>query len=313
MKEKLKKPYKVLIIIMCVVLISPLIGLMATGYSIGWGPFATFRYYNKKCYSISDTKYPYQRIKKTIKGKNGNINGYLYLADHNGEKQQIVILSHGLATEMWHNINTAVSLANSGISVFMFDYCGGSIHSTSDGNTTDMSVLTEKQDLNDVIDEIKIWDFVDTDRIGIIGYSQGGLVAAMTAVERDDIERLCLLYPAFPAYDEIRNSYKTPDDVPETLDRNGMLTGRIYYTDILNFDAENIYEYCGTYSGKVLFIHGTDDQLVDYESTLKAMEYYKNDSLLTIEGAGHGFTGDDDLNSVKAEYEFFSEYNEVDK
>lgn len=306
MKKKIKKGYKVLIIVLCIALIAPLIGLMATGYSIGWGPFATFRYYNKKCYSISDTTYSYKRIEKNIDGKNGNIKGYLYLADHNGEKQQIVILSHGLATEMWHNINTAVSLANSGISVFMFDYCGGSVHSKSDGETTDMSVLTEKQDLNDVIDEIKTWDFVDTNRIGIIGYSQGGLVAAMTAAERDDIERLCLLYPAFPMYDEIKKSYKTPDDVPDTIDRNGMLTGKNYYTDILNFKANNIYEYCAAYKGKVLFIHGTDDPLVDYKFTLEAMEYYENDSLLTIEGGGHGFTGNDDLKSVQAEYEFFN-------
>lgn len=303
----MKKGKKIIIGVLCFALISPLIGLMATGYAIGWGPFATFRYFNKTCYTVSENNYKYQRIEKNIAGANGNIKGYLYLSDNGQEKQQIVILSHGLATEMWHNINTAASLANAGISVFMFDYCGGSIHSKSDCETTEMSVLTEKQDLNDVIDEIKTWDFVDTEKIGIIGYSQGGLVAAMTAAERDDIYKLCLQYPAFTMYDEIRKTYKSIDDIPDSIDRNGMLTGKVYYADIVNFEAENIYEYCGKYENRVLFIHGTADKLVDYNSSVIALDYYKNAELLTIENGGHGFIGDDDITAVKAEYDFFSE------
>lgn len=301
-----KKMFKIIAVVLAVLIIAPLIGLMATGYAIGWGPFAEFRYYNKKCYDITEKSYSYKRIEKNIQGKNGNIKGYLYLADNGEEKQQIVILSHGLATEMWHNINTAASLANAGISVFLFDYCGGSIHSKSDCETTEMSVLTEKQDLNDVIDEVKTWDFVDVNRIGVIGYSQGGLVAAMTAVERDDIYRLCLQYPAFTMYDEIRNTYKSVDDIPETIDRNGMLTGKKYYADIVSFDAENIYEYCGQYQNKTLIIHGTADALVDYNSSVKAIDYYPDASLMTIENGGHGFVGDDDIKSVKAEYDFFT-------
>lgn len=303
----MKKAYKVLIAGVCVLVAAPLIGLMATGYAIGWGPFGSFRYYNRKSYEISDKVYSYERIKKNIQGKNGNIAGCLYLADRGGEKQQLVILSHGLATEMWHNINTAESLANAGISVFMFDYCGGSTHSKSDGKTTDMSILTEKQDLNDVLDAVKTWDFVDPERIGIIGYSQGGLVAAMTAAERQDVDRLCLMYPAFSMYDEIKGDYPSVETIPETLKRNGMQTGKIYYADIVTFPAQDIIAYCAAYEGDTLFIHGTADVLVPYEYSVKANDAYPNSTLVTIDGAGHGFQGDDDVKSVRAEYEFFSD------
>jgi len=301
----MNKLVKIILIIIAVTAAACLIGLAVTGYIIGWGPFAELRYYNSTCYSISDESYKYTRTKVNIQGENGNICGMLYLADTGEEKQQLVILSHGLATEMWHNINTAESLAKGGISVLMFDYCGGSIHSKSDMATTEMSVLTEKQDLNDVIDAVKTWSFVDPERIGVIGYSQGGLVAALTAVERDDIYRLCLTYPAFPMVEEIKNTYTSATDIPETVNRNGMLVGSRYYRDIVELPFDDVIAYCAAYPQATLIIHGTADALVPYEYSVIANDQYPDSTLLTIENGQHGFTGEDDVLCVKAQYEFF--------
>lgn len=72
--------------------------------------------------------------------------------------------------------------------IFFFDYRGGANNAVSDGKTTDMSIMTEKNDLNAVIDEVKTWSFVDKNKIAVMGYSQGGLVAALTTSERKDIQ-----------------------------------------------------------------------------------------------------------------------------
>ncbi|MGN1026127.1 MAG: alpha/beta hydrolase [Faecousia sp.] len=302
----MKKPLIISLIVLLIAAIACLIGLIVTGYMIGWGPFATLRYYNRVTYNISDTKYTYTREKKTIEGPNGTIVGYLFTPDTGTGSGQLVILSHGLATEQWHNLNTADSLASAGLQVFLFDYCGGSIHAESSGATTEMSVLTEKADLNSVIDAVKTWDGVDPDRIGLIGYSQGGLVAALVAAERNDIEKLCLLYPAFSMYDEIRNTYQSVTEIPETLNRNGMMVGRVYYADIVNMGIDDIYAYAARYQGPVMIQHGTEDLAVPYASSVTADENYPNSKLVTLDGAGHGFTGDDDMFSVKQEYEFFT-------
>lgn len=186
----------------------------------------------------------------------------------------------------------------------MFDYCGGSIHAESEGNTEDMSILSEKQDLNDVIDAVKQWENIDSSKISVMGYSQGGLVAAITAAEREDIYKLCLVYPAFTMFEEIRTTYSSVDDVPDSTNRLGMVIGKKYFEDILQFETDDIYSYAAKYQGPVYLIHGTADEAVPYESSVKSNEYYENSELFLLEGAPHGFTEEDDITFVKKVYEF---------
>lgn len=307
----MNKTLRISFILLCTILVLCLIGLIVTGYQIGWGPFARLRYYNRVTYDISETKCGYIRERKIIEGPNGTIAGYLFIPETEADPGRLIILSHGFATEQWHNLNTADSLANAGLRVFIFDYCGGSIHAESDGKTTDMTVLTEKADLNAVMDTVRSWDGIDPVKIGIIGYSQGGLVAAMLAAEREDVDKLCLLYPAFSMYTEIRNEYRDMEMIPETVERNGMLTGKTYYEAILGMDPEDIYAYAAQYTGPVMFQQGTADTAVPYESSVIAAETYQNCEFITLENAGHGFTGDDDVFSVKKEYEFFTQNNSL--
>lgn len=304
----MKKPWLILLMIVAVVLVLCLIGLAVTGYLIGWGSFGRLRFYNRNTYDMGVPKGTFSQERKPIEGPNGTIVGYLFTPDNVIEaKGPLLILSHGLATASWNNLNTATTMAAAGLRVFIFDYCGGSIHAESDGKTTDMSILTEKADLNAVIDAVKTWDGIDPERIFLTGYSQGGLVAALTAAERNDIAKLCLIYPAFSMYYEIREDYKTVEEIPEQLKRNGMMTGKVYYADIVTMEPEDIYAYAAQYTGPVMIQHGTADLLVPYACGVEADRAYPNSSLITLEGAGHGFSGVDDVYSVQKQYDFFTD------
>ena len=77
------------------------------------------------------------------------IRGYEFLPE--GERLPVVILSHGFManhrdTDVW-----AAKFAQMGYAAYTFDFNGGGLLSKSDGKTTDMSVLTEVEDLKAVV------------------------------------------------------------------------------------------------------------------------------------------------------------------
>lgn len=53
----------------------------------------------------------------------------------------------------------------------------------SDGNTTDMSVLTEVKDLEAVIEYAESKTYTNSSKILLMGCSQGGFVSAITAAK----------------------------------------------------------------------------------------------------------------------------------
>ena len=80
-------------------------------------------------------------------------------------KMPAVILSHELGATLDRVKGYGEALAEAGYVTVCFDFCGGGYGSRSDGNVLDMSVLTEKADLEAVLEEVQGWDFVDTDSI----------------------------------------------------------------------------------------------------------------------------------------------------
>ncbi|MCM1228136.1 MAG: lysophospholipase [Clostridium sp.] len=91
----------------------------------------------------------------------------------------------------------AEELAQHDIAAYCFDFRGGG-GNRSDGNTTEMSVMTEVSDLETIIIDAVEWDFVDDNRIILFGESQGGIVSAITAARHnDEVAGLILAYPAF--------------------------------------------------------------------------------------------------------------------
>ena len=73
----------------------------------------------------------------------------------------------------------ARALAGAGYATFTFDFCGGGIGSESDGDTREMTVFTEREDLIAVMDYVRRQ--TGREKLVLMGCSQGGAVCALTA------------------------------------------------------------------------------------------------------------------------------------
>lgn len=169
-----------------------------------------------------------------------------------------VIFSHGIGGSGSDGATYADALAKQGYVVYCFDFCGGGLGSRSDGSTEEMSIFTEEKDLEAVITMIKEQDFVDENRIYLLGASQGGVVSAITAADhKEEIAGMVLLYPAFVLVDDAKERFGSPDNVPDRF-RMFIPLGRTYAENLFNYD---IYEDIKNYDKEVLIIHGDADEI----------------------------------------------------
>ena len=205
-----------------------------------------------------------------------------------------VILSHGFLGDQGTVRDYALILAGDGFLAVTFDFSGGGPHSTSDGKTEDMTVLTEKEDLMAVIREVQTR--YQPASLSLMGGSQGGFVSALTAraLGAGTIRSLMLFFPAFCIPDDARRGQLMffrfdPDHVPELLGSKPMKLGGEYARAVMNMDP---YAEISGYAGPVLLIHGTADDIVDIRYARKAKEYYNDCEYHEIEGGGHGFSGE---------------------
>ena len=201
----------------------------------------------------------------------------------------LVIFSHGLGADARHEEEVQKTLAKAGVAVFSFEFAGGSSSSApmSEGLTTEMSVLTEVQNLKDAIRIASAMEYADPQKIYLMGSSQGGLVTALTAEEVTNIAGLFLFYPAFSLPDDIRSSFPKLDEVPETFNLLGTKIGKKYITDIYDMDP---YANLEKLTIPVHIYHGKDDNIVPITASQKAMKRLKDARLTTLDDTGHALS-----------------------
>lgn len=218
------------------------------------------------------------------------IYGEIYIPDGIEEPMPAVIFSHGYGGTHSTGAPYAQALAEKGFVAYCYDFRGGSNSSRSDGSPLEMSVFTEKADLEAVLSMIQSLDYVDGERIFLMGTSQGGMVSAMTgAAHPEEVRGMMLLYPAFCIPENARAQFSTLESVPEQVSFFSWLTvGRRYVEDVWDYD---VYADVAAYEKDVLILHGDRDGTVDLSYSQRAAEEYPAAELKVIEGAGHGFSG----------------------
>ena len=109
--------------------------------------------------------------------RNGmKIYGKLFLPD-SASPVPLVILSHGFGGNHSGVKGYATAFAEHGIAAYIFDFIGGGNHIKSDGKMTEMSVLTEAEDLTVILDNLKADSRFKPEQIFLFGESQGGFVS----------------------------------------------------------------------------------------------------------------------------------------
>lgn len=240
--------------------------------------------------------YEYETRELWAERDENQIYGLLYIPQEAGEKMPTVIFSHGFGGNYQVGAQYAQALAERGYVVYCFDFCGGSPGSRSDGSTLEMSIFTEQADLEAVIRTMKEQPFVDQENIFLMGTSQGGAVSAITAAaNKEEIQGMILLYPAFVLVDHVKEQFERVEDIPDTYDLMWMTVGRAYAENLLDYD---IYEAISDYDKDVLLIHGDADSIVPLSYSERAIEVYDSARLEVLPGAGHGFHGSDAAQAI---------------
>ena len=236
--------------------------------------------------------YTYTTKEQWVQNGDNRIYGVAYIPD-TSEKSPLVIFSHELGNDHTSGERYAERLAEAGYATYVFDFCGGTVGGNkSDGSNGEMSILTEASDLEAVLEDAKTWDFVDPNRIVLLGGSMGGLVTTVVgSTHQDEIAGMILMYPALSAKaDSNMEHYATEDDVPDDVSLFGgwIHVGKNYITDLWKVDFDQLLS---SYRGHMLLLHGDKDGTVPLSWSEDAKEIIPDCEFHVIKDGGHEFFG----------------------
>lgn len=232
----------------------------------------------------------------TIQGSRGKLAATLETpALKAGEKCPIVIICHGFGGNRNGGLTSdvAVQLPKDGIATLRFDFNG---HGESEGKMEDMTVLNEIEDAKCAYQYAASLPFVDTDKIGMLGHSQGGVVTSMVAGELGykKLAAAVLMCPASVLRDDcirgnLMGSMYNPLNPPEKVMTGTKCIGREFIRTTFTLP---IYETAERYHGKACIIHGTGDRVVPYTYGIRYHEIWPGSEYHELPGFDHGFYPD---------------------
>lgn len=195
-----------------------------------------------------------------------SLNGLLFKAD---SSKGLIFYLHGNAGSLssWGNVAEVYTDLN--YDVFILDYRG---FGKSEGSINNQEQLY--QDIQTVFDEMKK-DY-DEENIIVLGYSIGSGPSAHLA-STNNPRLLILQAPYYNLTDLTKRHYP------------------IAPTFLLKYKfATN--EYLKDCNMPVVILHGDQDEVIDYESSLKLKELFKpQDTLITLNGLGHNGITDNEV------------------
>lgn len=224
----------------------------------------------------------------TENAKGQNIYGKLYIPYGGGEKKPLVIMGHGYNSS-YHEVEAyAETLAQAGIAGYVFDFTGGAVTSRSEGKSIEMSVFTEAEDIASIVKAAHKWHFIDSDRIALMGCSQGGLVAAIASSQIPEAFRsMVLVYPAFSIAEHAVTLHPKEAITSETgVPVMGLPLSHVYYDKLIGYD---VFKDMPEYKGPVMIVYGDKDNVADGGYIERAEKAYGTCEINVVPDGAHGF------------------------
>ncbi|MDR0307409.1 MAG: lysophospholipase [Chitinispirillales bacterium] len=199
-----------------------------------------------------------------------------------------IIFSHGFSVAGFESYRFFWELSNeltaNDFICVLFDYRGSGY---SDLSFSDMTIDTEIEDLNCVIDYV-VKDIYSETNLIIWGCSFGSGVASLVGAQRNDIGGFLLWCLSA----ELEQRYS------KTLGTEIHKVGYVYIDkgdkvkkDFLDsLKNKDVYNSISQIPSPILFVHGTDDTKASVNLSKQAFEMARgNKELALIEGGNHGF------------------------
>lgn len=180
-------------------------------------------------------------------------------------------------------------LAARGVASLRFDFRGSG---ESEGDFAEMTVAREVEDVEAASRYVRGLPLLDPERVMLLGFSMGGLVAALAA-ERVRPHRLALWAPALPELwlPFLRGGFAPP----VILDYGGWPLGREF---LLEMPRVRPLEAAARWGGVARVFHGDADQTCPPDFGVRYAQALGCDAV-AIPGAGHTF---DSLDAVEMLY-----------
>ena len=157
-------------------------------------------------------------------------------------------------------VKTARELAALGFYVLRFDFRGSG---DSEGDFSEMTIGGEVSDAVKSIDVLTAMPGVDSDRIGILGLSMGGCVAAFVSGQDARVKSTVMWAPLSDDPPDRKNeilerakSTPTPEEIALA---NPNIVGKAFYEELSEISPSATLQ---AFTGALLVIHGSGDDVV---------------------------------------------------
>lgn len=203
-----------------------------------------------------------------------------------------VLLFHGFGGNKLepHRIFLKISraLAAEGIAALRFDFSGSG---ESDGDFEEMTFSSEVREAEAILDYALSLPATDRKRLGVVGLSLGGGVAAALAGRRPEQLHCLALWAAVDTGGVVESfpqrAAEYYRDERGCYDMGGLWVNGSFLEDMRRWDLPAL---AGKFLGKVLIIHGSSDATVPVETAYRYQQVFpEKPELVIVEGADHTF------------------------
>lgn len=224
-------------------------------------------------------------------------------AENTPQAQPTVILLHGLSGNRSEMLSVAAALVPAGYNAVLYDLRN---HGESDGEISTLGYL-ETEDVQAVVNALAGRDDVDSERIGLMGHSLGGIIAVRAAGRIPELKAV-VAQSSFTSINDLAADFiplltggAAMPFLSQMLDQ---LAG-VPVTEVNSLADLNSLDF-----PPLLFIHGDADAVVNINHSQQLYEASRSTKdLYIVDGAGHS-----DIDQINPEeygariIAFFDEY-----